>query len=59
MSYKSSMEMVGSCVKVEEDGKASIVMHVLFADTDGNKVKYPWEELKKVVAEWMKVENEE
>jgi len=59
MSYKSSMEMVGAGVKVEEDGKANIVMHVLFTDTDGNKVRYPWEDLKKVVLEWMAVENEE
>ena len=59
MSNKSSMEMIGSCVKVEEGGKTSIVMHVLFTDTDGNKVRYPWEDLKKVVLEWVAVENED
>ena len=51
--------MIGSCVKVEEGGTASIVKHVLFTDTDGNKVRYPWEDLKKVVLEWMAVESEE
>ena len=59
MSYKASMEMIGSCVKVEDDGTSSIVMHVLFTDTEGNEVIYPWEALKQVVAEWMKVESEE
>jgi hypothetical protein len=59
MTYKASMEMVGSCVKVEDDGTSSIVMHVLFTDTNGNEVRYPWESLKQVVVEWMKVESEE
>ena len=59
MTYKASMEMVGSCVKVEDDGTTSIVKHVLFTDTEGNEVKYPWQALKEVVIEWMKVESEE
>ena len=59
MTYKASMEMVGSCVKVEDDGTTSVVKHVLFTDTEGNEVRYPWQALKKVVIEWMKVENEE
>lgn len=59
MTYKASMEMVGSCVKVEDDGTSSIVMHVLFTDTNDNEVRYPWESLKQVVIEWMKVESEE
>ena len=53
------MEMVGSCVKVEDDGTTSVVKHVLFTDTEGNEVRYPWEALKQVVVEWMKVESEE
>lgn len=59
MSYKASMEMIGSCVKVEDDGTSSIVMHVLFTDTDGNEVRYPWEELKKVVLKWIEIEENE
>jgi hypothetical protein len=59
MSYKASMEMIGSCVKVEDDGTSSIVMHVLFTDTEGSEVRYPWEALKQVVMEWMKVESKE
>ena len=59
MSYKASMEMIGSCVEVKEDGTSSIVKHVLFTDTEGNEVRYPWEALKQVVLEWMNVESEE
>jgi hypothetical protein len=59
MSYRTSMEMIGSCVEVKDDGTSSIVMHVLFTDTEGNAVRYPWADLKKVVLEWMKVENKE
>jgi hypothetical protein len=53
------MEMIGSCVEVKDDGTSSIVIHVLFTDTEGNAVRYPWVDLKKVVLEWMKVENKE
>ena len=56
MSYKASMEMIGSCVKVEDDGASSIVMHVLFTDTEGNEVRYPWEGLKESVLEWIRIE---
>jgi len=59
MTYKASMEMIGSCVKVEDDGTTSVVKHVLFTDTEGNEVRYPWQALKEVVIEWMKVESEE
>ena len=58
MTYKASMEMICSCVKVEDDGTTSVVKHVLFTDTEGNEVRYPWQALKQVVMEWMKVENE-
>ena len=42
MTYKASMEMIGSCVKVEDDGTTSVVKHALFTDTEGNEVRYPW-----------------
>jgi len=59
MTYKASMEMIGSCVKVEDDGTTSVVKHVLFTDTEGNEVRYRWEELKKVVLEWIEIEESE
>ena len=56
---ESSMEMIGSCVEVKEDGTSSIVKHVLFTDTDDNEVRYPWEALKRVVLEWIEIEESE
>jgi len=56
---KSSMKMISPGVEVEPDGTTKQILHVLFTDTEGNKVKYRWEELKKVVLEWIEIEESE
>ena len=58
MSYQASMEMVGSYVEVTDKGETIVHKHVLFTDTEGNSVKYPWESLKRVVLDWIEVEND-
>ena len=55
MSKEVSMEMRASCVEVKGAG-AKLHMLVHFSDEDGNKIDYPWESLKKVVLEWIKIE---
>ena len=56
---KSSMKMISPGVEVEPDGTTKQILHVLFFDTEGNEVRYRWEELKKVVLEWIEVEESE
>ena len=53
---KSSMKMISPGVEVEPDGTTKQILHVLFSDTEGNEVRYRWEELKKVVLEWIEIE---
>jgi hypothetical protein len=50
------MKMISPGVEVEPDGTTKQILHVLFSDTEGNEVRYRWEELKKVVLEWIEVE---
>ena len=56
---KSSMKMISPGVEVEPDGTTKQILHVLFFDTEGNEVRYRWEELKKVVLEWIEIEESE
>ena len=56
---KSSMKMISPGVEVEPDGTTKQILHVLFSDTEGNEVRYRWEELKKVVLEWIEIEESE
>jgi hypothetical protein len=56
---KSSMKMISPGVEVEPDGTTKQILHVLFTDTEGNEVRYRWEELKKVVLEWIEIEESE
>jgi hypothetical protein len=53
------MKMISPGVEVEPDGTTKQILHVLFSDTEGNEVRYRWEELKKVVLEWIEVEENE
>ena len=48
--------MISPGVEVEPDGTTKQILHVLFSDTEGNEVRYRWEELKKVVLEWIEIE---
>jgi len=56
---KSSMKMISPGVEVGPDGTTKQILHVLFSDTEGNEVRYRWEELKKVVLEWIEIEESE
>ena len=53
---KSSMKMISPGVEVEPDGTTKQILHVLFTDTEGNEVRYPWEGLKESGLEWIRIE---
>lgn len=51
--------IVGSVERNEESGEVRINRFVRFSSSDGSSLLYPWDDLKRIVGEWERIERGE